>query len=758
MFEISFNGAESLEDFIDAKKAYKDAIYDFTFEGRYLIYHFFVRDEARYVALDTKTGYGSEVTRRKDTSLYSAVNYRSMTPLILESIKYNGDLRYLNMIAFDPLSVIDSVFRVILPEYGFIIREEQIKLCKNMYIAMTEKQVGICEAEVGTGKTMAYLVAAIVARETYAKEYGFHLPVTITTSSIELQKMIVEKEIPHLSKMLQDYGLIRYPLTAVLRKGKEHYFCLARYYDYMNMLRQHAEKNGELIETIEKSRMETRAFDLDKWDMPAAIKGKVCLKGSCSRCGFADECRYSDFIERANEKGSIAFQVTNHNLYLMSVRASELSGGYRILQSSPYVIVDEAHKLLDAAQSVFGETVEEDAVKKYLNSVKYLCADEGREPVYKKLLTEAHSLSEELFRMLRSVLPEDAFDGTGSVSITLPPEAIIIILRLSQAILEIEELRRKKKTPYAIDGKRLSESFRSFIRQNNVNVWMTEAEDGKLILCNCPSNIADVMREKVWDRCISHILTSGTMGDGTDFSFFKRENGIDRIDKQLILETSTASPFDYAAHSRLFIPQDMPAPDNDDPDYIQAITDSILDLIKATNGHTAILFTSYKVLQKVYEKAVKHLDQYSVFYMTRNNKTVISEFKKSKNGVLFASGSMWEGVDCVGDGLSSVIIVRLPFPMRSALLEQKKESAGSLGMFIQQYALPEMLIKLRQGAGRLIRSENDTGVIAILDARAAKGTFSKSVLHALGQYPVVNTVEEIEKFLRSVKTDDYYNQ
>ena len=131
--------------------------------------------------------------------------------------------------------------------------------------------------------------------------------------------------------------------------------------------------------------------------------------------------------------------------------------------------------------------------------------------------------------------------------------------------------------------------------------------------------------------------------------------------KHLVSECSTASPFDYQNHTRMYIPEDMPAPDNKSDDYINAITESILRLIDATNGHTAILFTSYKVLQAVYERAIHQLGKYEVFCMTRNNRKVISDFRKSRNGVLFASGSMWEGVDCVGDGLSSVIIVRLPF-------------------------------------------------------------------------------------------------
>ena len=156
------------------------------------------------------------------------------------------------------------------------------------------------------------------------------------------------------------------------------------------------------------------------------------------------------------------------------------------------------------------------------------------------------------------------------------------------------------------------------------------------------------------------------MSDGDDFEYFKKEVGIDNVEEHLLIESSTSSPFDYAKNTRLYIPKNTPLPDNDSKVYVERISEEILNIIKATNGHTAILFTSYKVLQEVHKKIKDELSSYQVFAMTRGNKRVISDFRRSKNGILFASGSMWEGVDCIGDCLSSVIIVRLPFPLRNA--------------------------------------------------------------------------------------------
>ncbi len=756
MFEITYNDSDTLQNFIDADKAYHSAIYDFTFEGRFIVYHFFVKDVARYVALDSMTGYGSEITRRRKNNLFDSRSYQSMIPMVLDAIKYTGDRRYLNILDTNPQEIIETIFRVMLPEYGFAVREEQINLSKDMYLGLTTKQVAICEAEVGTGKTLAYLVAAFVAQRRYATEYGFLLPVTVSTSSIELQKMIVEKEIPQLSRALQDYGIIKHPLSAVVRKGKEHYFCKARYDDYFEKISRNEDKYSKLIEFFNDSKVASRAFDLDQWDMPAAIKGKMNVKGKCGRCAYRDECRYRSFLKAANEKGSVDFQVTNHNMFLMSIKASEDDPKIRIIQDSPYVVIDESHKLLEAAQGTFGEKFSEGLIQKYINSVKHLNASKENEKIFSGMLSTAQKNNQQLFAKLRKLLPDGAFDDEQGYNITLPDSAVTHIRKLIETIHHIETYRSPQRGAYDVDGRSIAKILSRFLRQNNKHIWLEQEDNGPLSLCCCPKNMADILEKTVWDKCRSYILTSGTMSDGTDFSFFKKENGISRLPKHLVSEKVTASPFDYANHTRLYIPSDMPAPDNSSGSYIAAVSDKILKLVDATNGHTAILFTSYKVLQAVYERTAPKLKKYDIFCMTRNKRTVISEFRKSKNGVLFASGSMWEGVDCIGDGLSSVIIVRLPFPLRSAMMEQKKEAAGDVIKFIQEYALPEMLIKLRQGAGRLIRCESDTGVISILDSRADKSGYVGKIRMALSKYPSVDSIDEIRTFMESVKGADYY--
>ena len=153
MFEITYSDKETFEAYQNAGKAYKKGVYDFTFEHRYIIYHANLRNKVDYIAIDMATGLASCVITKQPGNLYTEVSYRRLIPHILYSVKYTGDMRYLNRFASDPLEVIDSIFRVVLPNNGYTIREEQISLSKKMFIGFTEKQITLCEAEVGTGKS-----------------------------------------------------------------------------------------------------------------------------------------------------------------------------------------------------------------------------------------------------------------------------------------------------------------------------------------------------------------------------------------------------------------------------------------------------------------------------------------------------------------------------------------------------------------------------------------------------------------------------
>lgn len=756
MFEITYSDSETLKSYILADKAYEGGAYDFTFENRYIIYHTSMRHKVDYIALDMTTGLASHILTKNPSELYTTVSYRKLIPHILYSVKYTGDMRYLNRFADNPLEVIDSIFRVVLPDNGYNIREEQISLAKKMYIGFTEKQVALCEAEVGTGKTLSYLVAAIVAKYHNNKKYGQNLPVTITTSSIELQKALVEREIPNLSKMLLDYYIIEHPLTAVLRKGKEHYFCQYRYDDFLKNIRKYPEKYESTIDILEQLGKLRSGIDLDKYRISGAIKSRICVKGSCTGCRGRKNCAYSEYNKKMYNLPNLDFQVTNHNMYLMSQK-TKTDDRPPLLRESCFVVVDEAHKFKEAAEDTFGERIGEKDIERYVSSVKILCSPNNDKAKYKEYLASLLKESNDLFGSLHRLRHRNDIDEERGSIITLSAYQTGKLHKIVSLIDKVENMKVKRNYGIAVTGEYLKTAVAALNKISKSTVWIDTDENGSLSLCCTPKNINNILRKKVWDRNVSHVLTSGTISDGTDFDYFKAENGLDEIPRRLLLESRTESPFDYANHTRLYIPKDMPVPNNDSEDYFKTIADEIHKIIKATNGHTAILFTSYKTLSLVHDLLKERLQEYDTICMTRSNKNAITDFKKSENGILFASGSMWEGVDCVGDCLSSVIIVRLPFPMRSALMEERKEACESVGAFVDRYCTPNMLIKLRQGVGRLISSEGDTGVVSILDPRATSKSYAAKVSQALRKYPQIDTVNEIDTFMRSVKNNEYYD-
>ena len=748
MYEITYDDKETLACYIVKRMAYDGGIYDFTFEGRYIIYHARVMGEWHYIALDMTTGVGSVVYRGKKP--LRITDKHTVIPCICNAIKYTGDRRYGGVMESDPIEIIDSIFRDILPKYGFNVREEQIELSKRIFRGFTSYEVSLCEAEVGTGKSLAYLVAGVVAR----KHFGLSTPITIPTATIELQNALVEKEIPRLSEILMDSGFIYRPLKAIVRKGKEHFFCRFRYEDFIEKLNRNPEKHEKILALFNETDIENNAFDLDKLMLSGSVKKKIRVSGGCGKCEFRDDCRYYSYSDHDARRSDIDFQVTNHNQYLMSEKLGTKDQTY-LLKPSGYVIIDEAHRLKEAAD-VYGERLCERDIPKYINEIKTLCADENNRGEYKDNMDAAIRLNTGLFEIIRGLIrSDDREDGHGTI-FTVDTELATLVRRLSNTIESLEASRNRSSVVY---GRYILHTLDTFISSSKILTWAETDENDTLTLCCCPKNVGREMYKYLWSNGHHHILASGTMSDGRSFEYFEKESGVDQVRKDRKQYSSTPSPFDYANNTRLYLPEDLPIPsDASDEKYVSAIADRITELVKVTHGHTAILFTSYRMLNAVHEKVKNRISGYELIRMTQSNRNAIRDFKKKDNSVLFASGSMWEGVDCAGDKLSSVIIVRLPFPLRSAAMEEKKSASANVSAFINEYAVPEMLIKLRQGVGRLIRCETDTGLISVLDTRAVRSRYSERVQAVLSKYPGVENLDKIREFFNSVKSEEYFEE
>ena len=761
MYEITHKESE----FLNSPQATEGAIYDFTFGNRYDIFHRPKGKVFEYIALDRTTGKTSWVLERKTPM--DASEYSDITPQILYSIKYTGDPRCKGANSYSAMELMDIIFKVLMPKHGYSFREQQYEMALSIFQGLNYRKVTLCEAEVGTGKTMAYLVAGFLAK-LYDKSYSFMgYPVTITTSSIELQKSIMEKELPALSAMLMDFGIIQQPLTAVLRKGKDHYFCLRRYREYLHTISLFPHKYSETVDRVKALDLMYGTLDLDPVPLDPYIKARICVKGACQNCPCADRCEYTRFLETASKPYNFDFQITNHNLFLIAQKSRADHATKGGLLPCNFCIIDEAHKLIDTASDVFTASLKFSDVEDYIKAVRHTGGNDFKRRVaYFQLLKEAEQLNRKLLSMF-SMYKFKSSEDVCQVRIEITEPMNTTIKKLVKVLRKIGSWSAPKGASDANTAQPLVEKLSAFLlpegneamdtRENIVWISYDKSTNTKTLCC-MPTEMKDSLRSSLWASINTHFaLTSGTMKDDTGFSFFKDELGITGcLDHYSVSEFSCDSPFDYRNHTRLYISEDTPIPDMQDSEYIPAIAREVVKLVKATHGHTAVLFTSYKALNAVYNLVKDELKEYPLIKMSRSNKTAITQFKSSRNGVLFASGSMWEGVDCAGDILSSVIIVRLPFPLRSQTMEFKKMNCKNTKEFVQKYAVPQMIIKLRQGAGRLIRNETDTGVLAILDARAAKGgVYRRRVLNTLRKYPLVSSISDVASFIDSIKDESY---
>ncbi len=750
MYEIKYNDQDVFRDLIADQKIHRNGEYDFTYENRFILYHIRKYGKLHYVAFDLLTDREYSITTTKKDD-YLQNTYTRLIPLIIERTRSHTTRDCTRMMVDRPFEFIDLIFRFVLPENGYAVREEQIKLCKRMYHGFLNKQVSVCEAEVGTGKTFAYLVAGLLARKYNIDKHNRVEPVTIVTATIELQKSLVEKEIPRLSQMLYTYGIIDRPLQANLLKGRKHYFCRLRYQDYIAGLQQHPELHHREIKNAVAVGTLPQGVDLDRYNLEAVVKQKMCVDGACSECPYCDTCEYIRMVNTIRENRGAEFQILNHNLYIVAMK--EESTRTRQLHPSSFIVIDEAHNFRNTAEELYGEQLSETMIPWYISDTLTRCENFVIRPKHRAALSALRTENTALFADLRSIL-NDLSDFGNDFTFTISHRRSLT--RMGVILRECEGYLPNRKGEISPSGMKVNNALQLLTKMSDNYYWIESDQNGEITLCGAPKNVTDKMYDCIWNRTASHVLTSGTMSDGNGFGFFKKENGLDRIPEHLLSEVQIESPFDYTRHARLYIPADLPLPDNHDRKYIAAVADRIEELIRATNGHTAILFTSYYALNAVYLALQNRLLDYNVIRMNSGDKTAIRDFQLAKNGVLFASGSMWEGVDCAGDCLSSVIIVRLPFPRRSIQMQRKKEQCDSHREFIDNHCVPSMIIKLRQGVGRLIRTETDTGVVSILDPRASRVDYHKAIVAALGKYPIIQSVDDIKEFIMSVKDADYY--
>ena len=626
--------------------------------------------------------------------------------------------------------IAEQIFREILPRHGMAVREEQIALCHEVLDTLYNKEISLCEAGVGIGKTLAYLVACILWQMHRPSQ--LKMPVVISTSSVALQDAILNEYLPDLSAVLLSEGIITAPITAVIRKGKERFVCDARLAERQaKAISKGSRQKGSL-------RMAENVLDLDHIPgLSRYDRCRICVPQSCPRdCFLRLDCRYQQYL-RDSRKPDI--QICNHN-YLLANASHRLEERPLLLRQYQALVVDEAHKLPDAARKMYTETLS-------AQDMDDLCS----------LLQQAHFKG--LSKRLRTVFLTLSISCAPSFAMTKRKISIPFSLTpfrqaaIADSINLLQYIGSQPDMPHYLQY-RLAEAeslLRLFLLDVPTRILYLEfSADGQLTFCAASNRVPQLLRSALWNTHEPTILTSGTLTAAGDFDLTEQLLGLAAYAP--LRHFRAESPFNYRKKCLLYIPARRAAavPEN------QYLADQIVRLTVACHGHALVLFTSYRQMRNVYDALGGRLT-FPVFQAGRGQNRSIQQFKQSGNGVLFAAGSCWEGIDFPGDMVSLLIIAKLPFPIPDPVSNYERQQYPNLRDYINAEVIPEMQKKLRQGFGRAIRTEQDSCVVAILDERAGiGGKYHDAALAALPSCPTTEKIEDVQQFIREQKRPDYF--
>lgn len=626
---------------------------------------------------------------------------------------------------------------------GFELRPQQLRMLEAVEEAIASKKHLIVEAGTGVGKTFAYLIP-IIRHAVEAKE-----PVLVSTHTINLQEQIVHKDLPFLQKSLP------WKFTYTLGKGRGNYLCLRRMHQAIAAQRTMfgGREEARDLARIRAWTGETKdgsLSDLD-WSPADSVWSQVnAERGNCmgKKSPFYRECFWQASRRRLRESQVI---VVNHSLFFADAALRRHAEG--IFPRGKVVVLDEAHTIEEAAQRHFGIEVTSYQVTYLLHQLynprkqKGLLSQFDHSRLH-DLVTELHHRAPEFFDRVRqwafTKAPENRRVREPAISheeITGP------LAGLRDELTQFSKQLVDEQAATEVAGRaegigQLGADIQSFCEQvvGNSVYWVevSEGGSGRVTLKSAPLNVADLMRDNIFSQIPTVILASATLTTGKDGSFrFMRE----KLGLEDALEVRVGSPFDYTRQCRVFIESGMPDP-RDNEVYAPEVARRTLPWLMKTGGSAFILFTSVDLMRRVHLLLRRDLAELGYPSLLQGGEMprheMLRVFKDTPNSVLFGVDSFWQGVDVPGKALRNVIIAKLPFPVPShplveATLERIRARGGS-DFF--EYSLPEAVLKLKQGFGRLIRTKTDEGIVVILDSRVIEKSYGRMFLDALPECPV----------------------
>jgi ATP-dependent DNA helicase DinG len=628
---------------------------------------------------------------------------------------------------------------VVSSDYEY--RAAQLEMAEVVHDAFETHHHAIVEAGTGTGKTLAYLIPAISSGRR----------VVISTATKSLQEQLFQRDIPFLRKHFAPN------LKVALMKGRSNFLCISKLnqmqdqsllkgIDEMDYFRQ-IKDWAKLTETGDRTELTFLPDDSELWGRLDA------RRDTCTgqKCPSFNPCFVTGMHQRAKEADLI---IVNHHLFFADLALKQDDFG-SILPEYSAVVFDEAHEMEDVASDYFGRQVSnfrfEELARDTDQTLRLL---NWRTPSLLRKTQRIRERSRSFFELFPPREGKFSFLRREREAFLEQHREAYDALLSSLKSLETEMAAQTDKPDELVRMARRSFELRqelTFLFESNEKnfVYWYERRNKGVFLTATPIDVSQILRERLFEQFDTVILTSATLTVGGRFDYIRQRFGLDHTK-----ERKLPPEFEYPSQALLYLPRKMP--DVRDPGFSSKAADEIVQLLEHSQGRAFCLFTSYTQMKDLYERVRLRVSFPLLLQGTAPRSALLERFKNTEGAVLFATASFWQGVDVPGEQLSCVIVDRLPFavpsdPVVAARVDALQDEGRNA---FAEFQVPQAVLSLKQGFGRLIRTKTDRGVLALLDTRIQRMPYGKIFLESLPRYRVTYELTDVARFLDGEKAAD----